>query len=87
MAAGVVLTIYRYLAPLFVMEKFRGRGVGNVLLQYAIEQADANHPPLPLYLEALPNARPVYLHYGFEPAKDGPNRASVMIRPGKKSSV
>jgi len=72
-----------YLAPLFVFEKFRGRGVGGKLLEYAIEKAEAHSPPLPVVLEALPNARPVYMRYGFEPPEnkdEKPHRESLMIR-------
>jgi len=72
-----------YLAPLFVFEKFRGTGVGGRLLEYAIEKAERHSPPLPVVLEALPNARPVYMRYGFEPPenKEGkPHRETLMIR-------
>jgi len=79
-----------YLAPLFVFEKFRGRGVGGKLLEYAIERAEKHSPPLPVVLEALPNARPVYMRYGFEPPenKEGkPHRETLMIRwPRKKTN-
>jgi len=82
-------TPYWYLAPFAVLEKFRGRGVGGRLMQYAIDLADNHDPPQALALEALPNARPVYMRYGFEAPKSvgtKPNRDALMIRwpKGKK---
>jgi len=74
---------YWYLAPFVVSEKFRGRGVGGKLMQYAIDLADNDDPPRAMALEALPNARPVYIRYGFEaPRSMGkkPNREGLMIR-------
>jgi GNAT superfamily N-acetyltransferase len=56
-----------YLAPIFTWPEWQGRGVGKLLLDWAIEQADANDPPTPLYLESAPTARPVYMHCGFVP--------------------
>ena len=50
-----------------------------MLMDYAIKKADNQVPPAPLYLEALPNARPVYLHLGFK-SREGPGRELVMIR-------
>lgn len=75
-----------YLAPFYVEEKFRGRGIARVLLQWAIDQADGNglEKPTPMYLEGLPNARPVYLHMGFR-GVEGVNRDLVMIRRGVPS--
>lgn len=70
-----------YLAPLFVNEEFRGRGVGRLLLEYAIQRADATVPPTPLYLEALPNARPVYEHLGFV-GLEGEGRDFALVRRG-----
>ena len=75
------MAYFRYLAPLFVLDKFRGRGIGRQLLDYAINQADARSPPIALYLEALPNARPVYLHLGFVP-REGKERELVLVRRG-----
>lgn len=75
------LTTPRFLAPLYVADDYRGRGIGGMLLQCAIDQADAKSPATPLYLEALPNAWPVYMHYGFR-AIGGEHRETVMIRRG-----
>lgn len=55
-----------YLAPLAVLEEYRGKGVGSALLYWGIQQAEAGETKLPIYLEAFPNARPVYLHAGFK---------------------
>ncbi|KAJ4356973.1 hypothetical protein N0V95_002916 [Ascochyta clinopodiicola] len=56
-----------YLAPLMTWPGWQGRGVGKKLLNWAIEQADAQNPPTPMYLESAPTARAVYMHVGFEP--------------------
>lgn len=69
----------RYLAPLVVHERFRGRGIGRRLLDWAIEQADAASPPTAIYLEAAPNARPIYLHLGFQ-ALVGEGKEDVLVR-------
>jgi GNAT superfamily N-acetyltransferase len=74
------------LAPFFVQEKFRGRGVASMLLRWAIDQADKVEPPVWMYLEALPNARPVYLHAGFR-GVEGEGREMVMVRRGTGSEV
>ncbi|KAF2192392.1 hypothetical protein K469DRAFT_553216 [Zopfia rhizophila CBS 207.26] len=57
-----------YLAPLFTWPGYQGKGVGKLLLDWAIKQADATEPVTPLYLESAPYARAVYMHCGFVPA-------------------
>ncbi|KAF9699056.1 hypothetical protein EKO04_003309 [Ascochyta lentis] len=59
-----------YLAPLITWPEWQGRGVGKKLLSWATEQADAQDPPTPMYLESAPTARAVYMHVGFEPQGD-----------------
>jgi GNAT superfamily N-acetyltransferase len=56
-----------FLAPLLTWPEFQGRGVGKKLMDWAIEQADAQDPPTAMYLESAPTARAVYMHCGFEP--------------------
>jgi GNAT superfamily N-acetyltransferase len=59
-----------YLAPLYTLPEFQGRGVASLLLDWAIDQADATTPYTPLYLESRPLARAVYQHKGFVPMGD-----------------
>jgi GNAT superfamily N-acetyltransferase len=56
-----------YLAPLYTFPGWQGRGVGKLLLNWAIEQADATDPVTPMYLDSAPTARAVYMHCGFVP--------------------
>ena len=56
-----------YLAPLCTWPSYQGRGVGRLLLQWAIDIADKESPPTPLYLESADYARAVYMHMGFVP--------------------
>jgi GNAT superfamily N-acetyltransferase len=66
-----------YLAPLFTWPEWQGRGVGKLLMQWAIEQADATDPVTPMYLESSAYARAVYMHTGFVP-----QGARNMVRRG-----
>ncbi|ORY14640.1 hypothetical protein BCR34DRAFT_598983 [Clohesyomyces aquaticus] len=68
-----------HLAPLWVLPEHQGRGVASMLLQDAIAIADQSDPPPPMYLEAMPAARPIYAHFGYEGVK-GPGEKAVMIR-------
>ncbi|KAJ4984834.1 GNAT family acetyltransferase [Stagonosporopsis vannaccii] len=54
-----------YLAQLITWPEWQGRGVGKRLLNWAIEQADKQSPPTPMYLEASAMSRAVYMHVGF----------------------
>ncbi|KAF2877126.1 acyl-CoA N-acyltransferase [Massariosphaeria phaeospora] len=56
-----------YLTTLFTWPEYRGRGVGKMLLEWAFERADAMVPVTPLYLEASPAGRGLYLRVGFVP--------------------
>ncbi|KAH7119879.1 acyl-CoA N-acyltransferase [Dendryphion nanum] len=60
-------TPHWYLAPLMIWPGWQGKGVGKLLLNWAIEQADAETPSTTMYLESMPYARAVYMHVGFEP--------------------
>lgn len=46
-----------FLAPIVVREKWRGKGVGSLLMDWGLSRADK--AGWPTVLEALPNARPV----------------------------
>jgi GNAT superfamily N-acetyltransferase len=54
----------RLLAPLWVVPEYQGCGVTS-LLREVIGLADRYDPPQPMYLEAMPAARPVYGHFGW----------------------
>jgi GNAT superfamily N-acetyltransferase len=54
-----------FLASLYTLPEWQGNGVGKLLLNWAIEQADATDPVTPMYLETSPAGRPVYLGCGF----------------------
>jgi GNAT superfamily N-acetyltransferase len=56
-----------FLAPLLTWPEFQGRGVGTMLLRWAMEQADRTEPPTAMYLESSKTARAVYLHHGWVP--------------------
>jgi GNAT superfamily N-acetyltransferase len=56
-----------FLAPLLTWPEFQGRGVGSMLLKWAMAQADGTDPPTPMYLESSKTARAVYLHHGWVP--------------------
>ena len=59
-----------FLAPLLTWPEWQGKGVGKKLLNWAIEQADGEEPPTPMFLESAITARAVYLHVGFVPCGD-----------------
>jgi hypothetical protein len=52
-----------------------------MLLNWAIHQADAQSPQLPIYVVAFPNARVVYLHLGFR-GLEGEGKERVVVREG-----
>lgn len=56
-----------FLGSLFTCPGWQGRGVAKLLLNWAIEQADATDPLTPMYLESSDMARAVYMHCGFVP--------------------
>ncbi|KAL5117334.1 hypothetical protein ACEQ8H_004779 [Pleosporales sp. CAS-2024a] len=54
-----------YLAVLFTFPEWQAKGVGKMLLDWAIERADATLPVTPMYLEASLAGIPVYERSGF----------------------
>ncbi|TLD25993.1 acyl-CoA N-acyltransferase [Venturia nashicola] len=76
-------TPHWFLAPLWVLPEFQGRGVSSLLMKDVLEIADAQHPSIPIYLEAKPEARPIYEHLGFIGVQGKPVQ---MIRRGPKEA-
>lgn len=70
-----------YLSLLLTWPEWQGRGVARKLLIWAIEQADKETPPVPMYLETSAKARAIYEHVGFVQQGEG----KVYIRRGPKS--
>lgn len=69
-----------YLSLLLTWPEWQGRGVARRLLNWGIEQADAQTPPMPMYLETSAKARAIYEHVGFSQQGEG----KVYIRRGPK---
>lgn len=69
----------RLLAPIWVFPEHQGRGLASILLKNAFDIADKEDPPEPLYLEAFPDARAVYLRHGFQ-ALNGLGKEYAMVR-------
>lgn len=78
---SLLLTSSRFLAPLWVLPEYQGRGVSSLLVKDVLDIADAQDPSVPIYLEAMPEARPIYEHMGFIGVEDKPVQ---MIRRGPK---
>ena len=69
----------RHLAPLWTLPEFQGRGVASTLLRDGIAHADEGDEKAPMYLEAMPYARPIYAHFGWRGVV-GIGEKMVMIR-------
>jgi GNAT superfamily N-acetyltransferase len=69
-----------YLALLITWPAFQGRGVARRLMDWGIEQADAEVPATPMYLKSSKMARRVYMHVGFVPVGES---AGAMVRRGR----
>ncbi|OCK84084.1 hypothetical protein K432DRAFT_321022 [Lepidopterella palustris CBS 459.81] len=75
-----------FLAPLWVVPDFQGRGVASLLLKEVIEIADRADPPQAMYLEAMPAARAIYERFGYR-GVEGEGHDFVMIRWPKDGDV
>jgi GNAT superfamily N-acetyltransferase len=62
-----------------VLPTHQGRGVASLLLRDGIELADREDPKPPMYLEAMPDARVIYEHLGYQ-GVEGPGESFVMMR-------
>jgi predicted N-acetyltransferase YhbS len=71
----------RYLAPLWVLPSYHGRGVASALMREAVAWADESTPPRRMYLESTPTGRTVYAQFGFVLQEE--LEGGVMIRPAK----
>ncbi|KAJ4314347.1 hypothetical protein N0V94_006507 [Neodidymelliopsis sp. IMI 364377] len=56
-----------YLGSVFTWPEARGTGAAKKLIEWAIEQADAQDPVTPMWLESRPTARGLYEKMGFRP--------------------
>ena len=76
----------RFLAPLWVVPDYHGRGVASLLLKEVFDIADAQDPPTPLFLESAPDAKTFYPKLGFEfvPVFPDPKHPDQMVRRGPK---
>jgi GNAT superfamily N-acetyltransferase len=72
-----------YLALLLTWPEWQGRGVARRLLDWGIQRADAEDPPIAMYLETSAKAKRVYDHVGFVQQGEG----KVMIRRGPKGAA
>lgn len=66
------------LAPIWVIPAYQGQGIGGQLLQYVIDQCDAESPPTPIYLEADKRGQPMYKKRGF--VAEGKSEYVEMVR-------
>jgi len=79
-----------YLASLMTLPAWQGRGVGRMLLDWAIEQADATVPVTPMYLETSVVGRKVYLKNGFVPQGGEGNmlrRGPAVVKEGEDGKI
>ncbi|KAF8185552.1 acyl-CoA N-acyltransferase [Mycena galopus ATCC 62051] len=76
--------------------KYQGQGLAAALIKPVLDIADAEG--ITAYVEALPNAKAVYEHYGFKTVdtqeydltkagREGQEVLSIMVREPKKSST
>jgi len=68
-----------HLAPIWVLPEHQRRGVASLLLLDGTNLADQEDPVPPMYLEAMPDAVPVYKRFGYQ-LVEGEGAGWVMIR-------
>jgi GNAT superfamily N-acetyltransferase len=56
----------RYCGLLVVDPRYQGRGIGQALLQWAVDQADNAQPPVDMWLESSDVGLRVYEKKGFQ---------------------
>lgn len=79
-----------YLATLMTLPAWQGKGIGKLLLKWAIEQADATDPVTPMYLETSLAGRKVYMKNGFVPQGGESNmlrRGPAVVREGEDGKI
>ena len=54
-----------YLASLFTVPAWQGKGAGKLLVRWGVEQADLEEPGTPCYLESSEAGRRLYEGFGF----------------------
>ncbi|GAA6006407.1 GNAT family N-acetyltransferase [Rhodotorula paludigena] len=74
-----------YLAPIWVIPAYQAQGIGGQLLQYVIDQCDAESPPTPIYLEADKRGQPMYKKRGF--VAEGKSEYVEMVRWNAKGTT
>jgi len=75
-----------YLEILATRPEFQGKGAGSALMRWGLARADEDR--LETYIEASPEGKPIYEHFGFAEVDrlvvlNGEFTEVMMLRPGK----
>ncbi|GAA6023845.1 hypothetical protein JCM10207_005393 [Rhodosporidiobolus poonsookiae] len=54
-----------YLAPIWVIPQYHGKGIGRKLITQVLDMADQQSPSVPIYLEASADGKKMYEKLGF----------------------